>query len=81
MVVLDRRDAVADVVGARPPAIPTAAGHDAGILQDAGVPAGMLFVRNTTGASHTPAEHADADDCGLGALALASALDRLGGAR
>jgi len=49
----------------------TGAGHDAGILANAGVPAVMLFVRNPTGVSHSPAEHASRDDClhGVGALA------------
>ena len=37
----------------------TGAGHDAGILAAAGVPAAMLFVRNPTGVSHSPAEHAE----------------------
>ena len=40
------------------PVIPTAAGHDAGILSAAGIPTAMLFVRNPTGVSHSPAEHA-----------------------
>ena len=31
------------------PVIPTAAGHDAGILSAAGIPTAMLFVRNPTG--------------------------------
>ena len=37
---------------------PTAAGHDAGALA-AAVPTAMLFVRNPTGASHSPAESAE----------------------
>jgi N-carbamoyl-L-amino-acid hydrolase len=53
------------------PVLPTGAGHDAGILAVAGVPSAMLFVRNPTGISHSPAEHAERDDClaGVGALA------------
>jgi beta-ureidopropionase / N-carbamoyl-L-amino-acid hydrolase len=53
------------------PVLATGAGHDAGILANAGVPAAMLFVRNPTGVSHSPAEHAARDDClhGVGALA------------
>ena len=39
------------------PVIPTQAGHDAGILSMAGIPTAMLFVRNPTGVSHSPAEH------------------------
>jgi N-carbamoyl-L-amino-acid hydrolase len=51
------------------PEIATAAGHDAGILA-AHVPSAMLFVRNPTGISHAPEEHADTADClaGIGAL-------------
>jgi N-carbamoyl-L-amino-acid hydrolase len=59
------------------PLIPTAAGHDAGILSAAGVPAAMLFVRNPTGVSHSPAEHAETPDCHDGVTALADALEEL----
>jgi N-carbamoyl-L-amino-acid hydrolase len=38
----------------------------------------MLFVRNRTGISHAPAEHADMDDCLTGVQALASVLMELG---
>ena len=56
------------------PVLPTGAGHDAGILAAAGVPSAMLFVRNPTGVSHSPAEHADRDDCRAGVLALAQVV-------
>jgi beta-ureidopropionase / N-carbamoyl-L-amino-acid hydrolase len=59
------------------PIIPTAAGHDAGILSAAGVPTAMLFVRNPTGVSHSPAEHAEMADCLVGVSALADSLERL----
>jgi N-carbamoyl-L-amino-acid hydrolase len=59
------------------PVIPTAAGHDAGILAAAGVPTAMLFVRNPTGISHSPAEHAETADCLAGVDALADTLERL----
>ena len=59
------------------PVIPTAAGHDAGILQSAGVPTAMLFVRNPTGVSHSPDEHAETADCLAGVDALADTLHRL----
>jgi N-carbamoyl-L-amino-acid hydrolase len=59
------------------PIIPTAAGHDAGILSAAGVPTGMLFVRNPTGISHSLAEHAETADCLAGVTALADALQDL----
>ncbi len=58
-------------------AIPTAAGHDAGVLATAGIPAAMLFVRNPTGVSHSPAEHAERADCLAGVEALAEALAEL----
>jgi N-carbamoyl-L-amino-acid hydrolase len=41
------------------------------------VPAGMLFVRNPTGVSHSPAEHADPEDCATGVTALAAVLEDL----
>jgi N-carbamoyl-L-amino-acid hydrolase len=59
------------------PVLPTAAGHDAGILSVAGVPTAMLFVRNPTGVSHSPDEHAEMPDCLVGVSALADALERL----
>lgn len=70
---------IADVVG-RPgsdlpaPVIGTGAGHDAGILAAAGIPTAMLFVRNPTGVSHSPAEHADPADCDAGVRALTATL-------
>lgn len=62
------------------PVLPTQAGHDAGILAEAGVPTAMLFVRNPTGVSHSPAEHAETADCLAGVEALADSLARLTGA-
>jgi N-carbamoyl-L-amino-acid hydrolase len=55
------------------PVLPTQAGHDAGIFS-ARVPTAMLFVRNPTGISHSPDEHAEPDDCVLGAHALADVM-------
>jgi N-carbamoyl-L-amino-acid hydrolase len=60
------------------PELPTAAGHDAGVLS-AHVPSAMLFVRNRTGVSHSPAEHADTADCVAGVHALADVLADLAG--
>ena len=62
---------------ALPILLATQAGHDAGILATAGVPTAMIFVRNPTGVSHSPAEHAEPDDCRAGVLALADALEEL----
>jgi N-carbamoyl-L-amino-acid hydrolase len=58
------------------PILPTGAGHDAGVLS-AHVPTAMLFVRNPTGVSHSPAEHATDEDCAAGVDALATVLEEL----
>jgi beta-ureidopropionase / N-carbamoyl-L-amino-acid hydrolase len=71
------RDELAGMLGGAP-ALPTGAGHDAGILA-ARVPTAMLFVRNPTGVSHAPAEHAEPDDCAAGVAALATVLEGLAG--
>ncbi|MGW1430592.1 allantoate amidohydrolase [Streptomyces sp. NPDC002431] len=65
-----------DADGRPVPVLGTGAGHDAGILS-ASVPTAMLFVRNPTGISHSPAEHATEDDCAAGVAALADALEGL----
>jgi N-carbamoyl-L-amino-acid hydrolase len=70
------RDRLAGVLGGAP-VLPTGAGHDAGILAAAGVEASMLFVRNPTGVSHSPAEHAERDDCLAGVDALAQVIREL----
>jgi N-carbamoyl-L-amino-acid hydrolase len=67
----------ADHEGGDWPIIPTQAGHDAGILSAAGIPTAMLFVRNPTGISHSPEEHASIADCLVGVSALADTLERL----
>ncbi|QIK67739.1 allantoate amidohydrolase [Nocardioides sp. HDW12B] len=59
------------------PVVPTAAGHDAGVLSTAGVPTSMVFVRNPTGVSHAPDEHAGTADCLAGVSALADTLELL----
>ncbi|MCX5132749.1 allantoate amidohydrolase [Streptomyces sp. NPDC060011] len=58
------------------PVLGTGAGHDAGILSGT-VPTAMLFVRNPTGVSHSPAEFAAEDDCVAGVTALADVLEGL----
>ncbi len=60
-----------------PPVLATGAGHDAGILANAGIPTAMLFVRNPTGVSHSPAEFAERDDCLAGVEALTAVLEDL----
>ncbi len=59
------------------PLLPTGAGHDAGVLANAGVPTAMIFVRNPTGVSHAPAERATDVDCAAGVVALAGVLAEL----
>ena len=56
------RARLADALGDAP-VLATGAGHDAGILAAAGIPSAMIFVRNPTGVSHSPAEFAERDDC------------------
>jgi len=73
----DLAGSIVEAGGGRWPVIPTMAGHDAGILAAAGVPTAMLFVRNPTGVSHSPAEHAEMADCLAGVEALARTLERL----
>ncbi|HEX4699469.1 MAG TPA: allantoate amidohydrolase [Actinomycetes bacterium] len=63
------------------PELPTAAGHDAGILADAGVPSAMMFVRNPSGVSHSPMEYAEPADCHAGVAALVTVLADLASAQ
>ena len=74
----DRIAATLAAAGVKAPVLPTGAGHDAGVLA-ARVPTAMLFVRNPTGVSHSPAEHADLADCEAGVRALAAVLEDLAG--
>ena len=65
-------------VGAPVLELPSGAGHDAGILASAGVPAGMLFVRSLNGGiSHNPAELSSPEDIALATDALTGTLRRL----
>ncbi len=58
------------------PVLGTGAGHDAGVLKDH-VRTGMLFVRNPTGVSHSPAEMVEDADAEAGAAALTESLELL----
>lgn len=76
---LDLRDRVVTALakqGVTAPVLPTGAGHDAGVLATV-LPTAMLFVRNRTGVSHSPAEHAEPADCEAGVAALAVVLEEL----
>lgn len=74
------RDELARILGTDTgltvPVLGTGAGHDAGILSGS-IPTAMLFVRNPTGVSHSPAESASEDDCVAGVLALTDVLEGL----
>ncbi|MFI1480643.1 allantoate amidohydrolase [Streptomyces sp. NPDC020747] len=76
------RDEIARILGRekeadlKVPVLGTGAGHDAGILSGT-IPTAMLFVRNPTGVSHSPAEYAAEDDCVAGVTALADVLEGL----
>ncbi len=60
------------------PELVSGAGHDAGILAAAGVPAGMLFVRSLNGGvSHSPDELSSADDIALALDVLTQAAVRI----
>ncbi|WP_406169956.1 allantoate amidohydrolase [Streptomyces sp. NBC_00996] len=67
---------VEGAAGLTVPVLGTGAGHDAGILSGT-VPTAMLFVRNPTGVSHSPAEYAAEDDCEAGVTALADVVEGL----
>jgi N-carbamoyl-L-amino-acid hydrolase len=68
---------LAHALGPDTPVLGTGAGHDAGILATHGIPSAMLFIRNPTGVSHSPAEHADEADCHAGVAALTAVLAEL----
>jgi beta-ureidopropionase / N-carbamoyl-L-amino-acid hydrolase len=74
----DRIGEVLKAAGIAAPVLPTGAGHDAGVLA-ALVPTAMLFVRNPSGVSHSPGEHADQADCEAGVRALAAVIEALAG--
>jgi len=58
--------------------IPSGAGHDASLFANAGIPSGMLFVRNQHG-SHNPHEAMDIDDFMLGVQVLGDVLEKYTG--
>jgi N-carbamoyl-L-amino-acid hydrolase len=65
--------ALAEVAG-KLPRLWSGAGHDAGVLALAGIPSAMLLVRNPTGVSHSPEEHAEESDAAAGVAALTEVL-------
>ncbi|HRA05694.1 MAG TPA: allantoate amidohydrolase [Propionicimonas sp.] len=73
---LELRHRLAQLLDA--PVLPTGAGHDAGILA-AKLPTAMLFVRNPTGVSHAPEEHAAPEDIDAGVAALTRVVQEVAG--
>ncbi|MBE0402905.1 MULTISPECIES: hydantoinase/carbamoylase family amidase [Halomonas] len=59
--VIERLSLAAEDCGIKPHKLPSGAGHDAAIFANAGIPSGMVFVRNAHG-SHNPREAMDVDD-------------------
>ena len=70
-------DQLTAVLGSDVPVLATGAGHDAGVLATASIPSAMLFIRNPTGVSHSPAEYAEDADCLAGVAALTAVLQGL----
>lgn len=65
-----------DRTGMRYEMVPSGAGHDASLFANAGIPSGMLFIRNENG-SHNPHEAMDLDDFMLGVRVLSDTIDHL----
>ena len=61
-------------LGVRPFEMASGAGHDAAVFAAAGVPTGMVFIRNQNG-SHNPDEAMEFDDFAVAARLLSVALD------
>ena len=67
--IVDRLSAIIESEGYVSETIPSGAGHDAAIFANAGVPTGMVFIRNQNG-SHNPKEDMDIDDFMAGVRVL-----------
>lgn len=59
--IINRLKKFSDQLGFQTELIPSGAGHDAAVFANAGVPSGMIFVRNRNG-SHNPDEAMSLDD-------------------
>ena len=64
-------------MGMKPFVMPSGGGHDAAVFANAGVPAGMVFVRNQ-GGSHNPKETMEIDDFLVGVSIISEHLARAG---
>jgi N-carbamoyl-L-amino-acid hydrolase len=71
--------AASEELGEPAPDVLCFAGHDAGIVARHR-PAGMVFVRNASGVSHSPAEHVELEDAAFAANVVLTALQRLAAA-
>jgi N-carbamoyl-L-amino-acid hydrolase len=63
--IINRLQKASERLGLPKELIPSGAGHDAAVFANAGVPSGMIFVRNRNG-SHNPDEDMTIDDLMLG---------------
>lgn len=70
---IDRLTRTSEALGLPSEKVASGAGHDAAVFANEGIPAAMIFVRNTHG-SHNPHEAMDIDDFMLGADLLYHAL-------
>jgi N-carbamoyl-L-amino-acid hydrolase len=59
--VIQKLVAAGERAGLKTELLPSGAGHDAAVFANAGIPSGMIFVRNANG-SHNPDEAMDIDD-------------------
>jgi beta-ureidopropionase / N-carbamoyl-L-amino-acid hydrolase len=60
-------------LGVKSEIVPSGAGHDAAVFANAGIPSGMIFIRNDHG-SHNPHEAMNMQDFFLGVAALHLAI-------
>jgi len=67
--IVDHLSAIIESEGYVSETIPSGAGHDAAVFANAGVPTGMIFIRNRYG-SHNPKEDVDMDDFMAGVRVL-----------
>jgi N-carbamoyl-L-amino-acid hydrolase len=72
----DVRRALHEAAGGPAPELVCFAGHDAGVIAEQR-PAGMVFVRNQTGVSHSPHEHVELEDAAQAATVMLRAMEKL----
>ena len=75
--VTRRLERAAARIGLKTELLPSGAGHDAAVFANAGIPSGMVFVRNANG-SHNPDEAMDVDDFMQGVDLLHAAVAQPG---